>query len=42
MMAKITKGSSFKGVIKYIIDEKKKSQILDADDNSLSIIINIS
>lgn len=31
MMAKITKGSSFKGVVNYIIDEKKKAQILDAD-----------
>lgn len=31
MMAKIVKGSSFKGVVKYIIDEKKKTQILDAD-----------
>jgi len=31
MMAKITKGSSFKGVVKYIIDEKKKTQILDMD-----------
>jgi len=30
-MAKITKGSSFKGVVKYVIDEKKKTQILDAD-----------
>ena len=31
MMAKITKGSSFKGVVKYITDEKKETQILDAD-----------
>lgn len=31
MMAKITKGSSFKGVVKYVIDEKKKTQILDTD-----------
>ncbi|MCK9436488.1 MAG: relaxase/mobilization nuclease domain-containing protein [Synergistaceae bacterium] len=31
MMAKITKGSSFKGVVKYIIDEKKNTQILDTD-----------
>lgn len=31
MMAKITKGSSFKGVIKYVIDEKKNTQILDTD-----------
>ena len=30
-MAKITKGSSFKGVVKYVIDEKKKTQILDTD-----------
>ena len=30
-MAKITKGSSFKGVVKYIIDEKKNTQILDTD-----------
>lgn len=30
-MAKITKGSSFKGVVKYITDEKKETQILDAD-----------
>ncbi|HCM19459.1 MAG TPA: mobilization protein, partial [Porphyromonadaceae bacterium] len=42
MMAKITKGSSFKGVVKYIIDEKKKTQILDADGlrmKSLSSVI---
>ena len=41
-MAKITKGSSFKGVVKYIIDEKKKTQILDADGlrmKSLSSVI---
>ena len=31
MMAKITKGSSFKGVVKYVIDEKKKTQTLDTD-----------
>ncbi len=31
MMAKITKGSSFKGVVKYVIDEKKEAQILDMD-----------
>nr|WP_238866451.1 MULTISPECIES: relaxase/mobilization nuclease domain-containing protein [Proteiniphilum] len=31
MIAKITKGSSFKGVVKYVIDEKKKTQILDTD-----------
>lgn len=30
-MAKITKGSSFKGVVKYVIDEKKEAQILDMD-----------
>ena len=30
-MAKITKGSSFKGVVKYVIDEKKKTQTLDTD-----------
>ena len=30
-MAKITKGSSFKGVVKYVIDGKKKTQILDMD-----------
>ena len=42
MMAKITKGSSFKGVVKYITDEKKKTQILDADGlrlKSLSSVI---
>ncbi len=41
-MAKITKGSSFKGVVKYITDEKKKTQILDADGlrlKSLSSVI---
>src|SRR5690554_401811 len=31
MMAKITKGSSFKGVIKYVIDEKKETRILNSD-----------
>ena len=31
MIAKIVKGSSFKGVVKYITDEKKDTQILDAD-----------
>jgi hypothetical protein len=31
MMAKIVKGSSFKGVMNYITDEKKETQILDAD-----------
>ncbi len=31
MMAKIVKGKAFKGVVNYIIDEKKKTQILDAD-----------
>lgn len=41
MMAKITKGSSFKGVIKYIIDEKKKSQILDADGLRLKSISSV-
>ena len=30
-MAKISKGSSFKGMLKYVIDEKKKTQILDTD-----------
>ena len=30
-MAKITKGSSFKGVVKYVIDQKKEAQILDMD-----------
>ena len=30
-MAKIVKGKAFKGVVNYIIDEKKKTQILDAD-----------
>ena len=30
-MAKITKGSSFKGVIRYVIDEKKETRILTAD-----------
>ena len=30
-MAKITKGSSFKGVIKYVIDEKKETRILNSD-----------
>ncbi len=30
-MAKITKGRSFKDVLKYVIDEKKKTQILDTD-----------
>ncbi|HCA99009.1 MAG TPA: mobilization protein, partial [Porphyromonadaceae bacterium] len=42
MMAKITKGSSFKGVVKYVIDEKKKTQILDMDGlrlKSLSSVI---
>ena len=41
-MAKITKGSSFKGVIKYVIDEKKNTQILDTDGlrlKSLSSVI---
>ena len=41
-MAKITKGSSFKGVVKYVIDEKKKTQILDMDGlrlKSLSSVI---
>ncbi|SEA54250.1 Relaxase/Mobilisation nuclease domain-containing protein [Porphyromonadaceae bacterium NLAE-zl-C104] len=31
MMAKITKGSSFKGVIRYVIDEKKETRILKSD-----------
>lgn len=31
MMAKITKGSSFKGVIRYVIDEKKETRILNSD-----------
>ncbi len=31
MMAKITKGNSFKGVIRYVIDEKKEARILAAD-----------
>ena len=31
MMAKITKGSSFKGVIRYVIDEKKEARILKSD-----------
>ena len=31
MIAKIVKGKAFKGVVNYIIDEKKKTQILDAD-----------
>ena len=31
MMAKITQGSSFKGVVKYVIDERKDMQILAAD-----------
>ena len=42
MMAKITKSSSFKGVVKYVIDEKKKTQILDTDGlrlKSLSSVI---
>ena len=30
-MAKITQGSSFKGVVKYVIDERKDMQILAAD-----------
>ena len=31
MIAKIVKGKAFKGVVNYIIDEKKKTQILDDD-----------
>ena len=30
-MAKITKGSDFKGVVDYIIDKNKKTQIVAAD-----------
>jgi len=41
-MAKITKGSSFKGAVKYVIDERKEAQLLDADGlrlKSLSSVI---
>ncbi|MDD3908767.1 MAG: relaxase/mobilization nuclease domain-containing protein [Proteiniphilum sp.] len=31
MMAKITKGSSFKGVIRYVIDEREETRILETD-----------
>jgi Relaxase/Mobilisation nuclease domain. len=31
MMAKIVKGRAFKGVIKYILDKQKDTQVLDAD-----------
>lgn len=31
MMAKIVKGKSFKGVINYIMDKEKSTQVIDAD-----------
>ena len=39
MIAKIMKGSDFKGVVYYILNDEKGTQIIDADGLFLAIFL---